>query len=173
MPSLKFDPRSELRARRYKPRLTADGGVLSNWEPTYEPSTVKADADRLAAFEVGVPHGLRAGGGSAPDTRAEAPTITAALKEKYGESPTARLLVVSELHRDEEYGGPFWVDVPTKARVHELRGVIAEHCGVLPGLQRLSFAGKKFEDPERNLEHYGVKYWNAKFPDWPIVIRRF
>ena len=23
------------------------------------------------------------------------------------------------------------------------------------GLQRLSFAGKKFEDPERNLEHYG------------------
>jgi hypothetical protein len=26
---------------------------------------------------------------------------------------------------------------------------------LIVGLQRLSFAGKKFEDAERNLEHYG------------------
>ena len=29
------------------------------------------------------------------------------------------------------------------------------------------------DDSERNLEHYGIKYWNKKFPDWPIVMRRF
>ena len=157
---------------RYKPQLTADGGVLSNWKPQYEPSTVKADADRLAAFEAGVPHGSGDEGAAAATTAGSSPA--AALAEKYGaDCATARLLVVSELHRDEEYGGPFWIEVPTKTRVHELRGVIAEACGVLPGLQRLSYAGKKFEDPERNLEHYGVKYWNAKFPDWPVVIRRF
>jgi len=32
----------------------------------------------------------------------------AALAVKYADSPTVRLLVVSELHKDEEYGGPFW-----------------------------------------------------------------
>ena len=26
------------------------------------------------------------------------------------------------------------------------------------------------EDAERKLEHYGVKYWNKKFPDWPLYI---
>lgn len=149
--------------------------MLSNWEPVYEPSTVKADADRLAAYEAGVPHGLHEGGQTQASSAAAATSgLSASLKEKYGaDCPTCRLLVVSELHLDEEYGGPFWIELPTKTRVHELRGVIAEHCGVLPGLQRLSYAGKKFEDPERTLEHYGVKYWNAKFPDWPVVIRRF
>ena len=158
---------------RYKPQLTADGGILSNWEPMYEPSTIKADADRLVAFESGVPHGS---GETAAVTSSSSSSssVVAVIREKYADQcPTARLLVVSELHRDEEYGGPFWIEVPTKIRVHELRCVIAEHCGVLPGLQRLSYAGKKFEDPERNLEHYGVKYWNKKFPDWPVVIRRF
>ena len=32
-----------------------DCGVFSDWQPMYEPSTVKADADRLAAFRKGVP----------------------------------------------------------------------------------------------------------------------
>jgi len=156
---------------RYQPQRSADGGILSNWQPMYEPSTVKADADRLAAFEADVPHG--AGGEGAAASPAPV-TSAAALAAKFGaQCPHASLLVVSELHRDEEYGGPFWIKVPTKTRVHELRGVIAERCGVLPGLLRLSYAGKKFEDPERNLEHYGVKYWNAKFPDWPVIIRRF
>ena len=144
----------------------------------YEPSTIKADADRLVAFEAGVPHGsgeTTAAANAAVTSTSSSTSVVAVIREKYAhqQCPTARLLVVSELHRDEEYGGPFWIEVPTKIRVHELRCVIAEHCGVLPGLQRLSYAGKKFEDPERNLEHYGVKYWNAKFPDWPVVIRRF
>jgi hypothetical protein len=84
-----------------------------------------------------------------------------------------KILVKSELHRDEEYGGPFWLTIPSKVRVHELRMMIAEHCGVMPGLQRLKFAAKDFDDPERNLEHMGVKYWHGKFPDWPIVMKRF
>ena len=35
---------------RYKPQHGIDGGFLSEWEPLYEASTVKADADKLKAF---------------------------------------------------------------------------------------------------------------------------
>lgn len=71
----------------------------------------------------------------------------------------------------------------------------------MPGLQRLSYAGKNFEDSARSLEQcvpscascdtmpmcsmrvawrsrggaarrYGVAYWHKKFPHWPLVIRR-
>ena len=34
---------------RYKVKHTGDGGVFSDWQPMYEPSTIKADADRLVA----------------------------------------------------------------------------------------------------------------------------
>ena len=43
---------------------------------------------------------------------------------------------------------------------------------MLPALQRLSYAGKHLDDAQRTLEHYGVDYWHAKFPHWPIKIRR-
>ena len=73
---------------------------------------------------------------------------------------------------------------------------------MLPGLQRLSYAGKNFEDSARTLDQcvpaspiaqreyraayrqlrsgaharpprrYGVAYWHKKFPHWPIIIRR-
>lgn len=43
--------------------------------------------------------------------------------------------------------------------------------GVLPALQRLSYAGKRLDDAQRTLEHYGVAYWAAKFPHWPLKIR--
>ena len=39
------------------------------------------------------------------------------------------MLVVSDLHRHEEYGGPFWIKVPSTARVREVRLVISEKCG--------------------------------------------
>jgi hypothetical protein len=86
----------------------------------------------------------------------------------------------------------------------------------MPGLQKLAFAGKNFDDSQRTLEQcvrraacggaaaqrrqrsatqsgsaacsaaaraadapprparrsYGVRYWHAKFPHWPITIRR-
>ncbi len=83
------------------------------------------------------------------------------------------LLVVSDLHRHEEYGGPFWIKVPSAARVREVRLVIAEKCGILPGLQRMRYAGKQMDDAERKLEHYGIKYWNKQFHDWPLYIRRY
>lgn len=35
---------------------------------------------------------------------------------------------------------------------------------------RLSYAGKKLVDASRTLEHYGVDYWHARFPNWPLVI---
>ena len=172
---IRADLRTRRRAARYKPRHTGDGGVFSDWQPLYEPSTVKEDADRLAAFEKGVPHGSAAAAG-VPAFRAVGDSFAGEaerLRENYEGAPTLRLLIASQLHRDEEYGGPFWIEVPSKTRLFELRRVIAHKCGVLPGLQRLTFAGKKMDDAERNLEHYGVKYWIKKFPDWPIVMRRF
>ena len=39
--------------------------------------------------------------------------------------------------------------------------------------KRLSYAGKHLDDSQRTLQQYGIKYWNSKFPDWPLVIRRF
>jgi hypothetical protein len=45
--------------------------------------------------------------------------------------------------------------------------------GILPALARLSYAGKHMEDAQRTLEHYGVAFWHARFPHWPIKIRRF
>lgn len=61
----------------------------------------------------------------------------------------------------------------------------------MPGLQKLAYAGKNFEDSGRTLEQcaprqlakgawltrraprsYGVRYWHAKFPHWPLTIRR-
>ena len=44
---------------RYKPQHGIDGGFLSEWEPLYEASTVKADADKLKAFQSGVPVGSK------------------------------------------------------------------------------------------------------------------
>jgi len=140
---------------KYKPRVTPDGAVMSDWRPPYNPTPEQAAVDRQKAYESGVPHGYVKPG------------------EKYKGQPTVKLLVRSELHRDEEYGGPFHVDVSTKMTVHDLRKVIHDRCGVLPGLQKLAYAGKNMEDPARTLEHYGVKYWHAKFPDWPITIRRY
>ena len=62
------------------------------------------------------------------------------LAEQYPNCPVLKLLVVSELHSDEEYGGPFWIEVPSKTRVWQLRRVLYEKCGVLPGLLRLATA---------------------------------
>jgi len=42
----------------------------------------------------------------------------------------------------------------------------------MPGLMRIAYRGQSFEDESRKLEHYGVRYWNKKFPDWPLVILR-
>ena len=55
-------------------------------------------------------------------------------------------------HHDEEYGGPFWVEVSPKMKVDDLRKAISQACGIMPGMQKLSFAGKNFEDSQRTLE---------------------
>lgn len=137
----------------------------TEWEPAYSPSPEQEAADRLAAYEAQVPHGYTPAG------------------NKYGQSPTIKLWVTSHLHQAHEYGatveggrhtgGPFTIDVPVDMRVHEVRCIIYEVGGILPGLQRLVYAGKRMEDPQRTLRHYGVAYWHARFPHWPLVVRRF
>jgi hypothetical protein len=52
-------------------------------------------------------------------------------------------------------------------------GLLQDKGGIIPALQRLSFAGKNLEDSQRTLEQYGVAYWHAKFPNWPLKIRRY
>ncbi|KIZ05123.1 hypothetical protein MNEG_2834 [Monoraphidium neglectum] len=97
--------------------------------------------------------------------------------------PTITLTVVSELHDPSEYGstrgpdgrhsgGPFQIAVSPKMRVEELRRIIRDAGGVLPALQRLSYAGKHLDDAQRTLEQYGIAYWHAKFPHWPLRIRK-
>ncbi|KAF8060592.1 ubiquitin [Scenedesmus sp. PABB004] len=70
-------------------------------------------------------------------------------------------------------GGPFTVRVSPGIRVEELRAVIRDAGGILPALQRLAYAGKHLDDAQRTLQQYGVAYWHAKFPHWPLTVRRF
>eukprot|EP00879_Flechtneria_rotunda_P026285 GHRR01028018.1.p1 GENE.GHRR01028018.1~~GHRR01028018.1.p1 ORF type:complete len:142 (+),score=15.29 GHRR01028018.1:308-733(+) len=87
-------------------------------------------------------------------------------------------------HDDNEYGadigpdgnhtgGPFTIRVSPLMRVEELRNVIRDTGGILPALQKLSYAGKHLNDAQRTLEQYGVAYWHNKFPHWPIKVRRY
>ena len=120
----------------------------------YEPTPEQEEADRKKAFEAGIPHGEYV------------------YRERYGDCPIINLLFVSELHTDSEYGGPFLIRVPSKIRVSDLRDHIRDRCGIMPGLMKLSYRGANLEDESRKLEHYGVRYWSQKFPDWPLRIRR-
>ncbi|GIL62388.1 hypothetical protein Vafri_16609 [Volvox africanus] len=152
---------------KYAPVVQADGGQLSEWQPMYAPSREQAEEDRAKAYTEGVPHGY-----AAPGSR---------LKE----DASLELWVVSELHEDSEYGeikdpgtghhsgGPFRIRVSPKMRVEELRLVIRDKGGIVPALQKLSYAGKHLDDSQRTLEHYGIVYWHKRFPHWPIKIRKF
>jgi len=53
-----------------------------------------------------------------------------------------------------------------------LRDYIRDRSGIMPGLMKLAYRGQSLDDESRKLEHYGVRYWNKKFPDWPLVIKR-
>ena len=91
---------------RYKPQHGIDGGFLSEWEPLYEASTVKADADKLKAFQTGVPVGSKY---EPTGTKSWAPVFENAErkllnKHKDKGSEELDMLVVSDLHRHEEYG---------------------------------------------------------------------
>ncbi|KAG2436012.1 hypothetical protein HYH02_011724 [Chlamydomonas schloesseri] len=155
---------------KYVPVLQPDGGQLSEWEPMYAPSKEQAEADRAAAYAAGVPHGYVAPG-TAPRAAEEDEVL--------------ELWVVSELHDDSEYGGcvdaatgrhsggPFKVTVGAGTRVEQLRLVLRDQGGLLPALQRLSYAGKHLDDSQRTLQHYGIAYWHKRFPHWPIKIRKY
>eukprot|EP00877_Chromochloris_zofingiensis_P002825 jgi/Chrzof1/12543/UNPLg00494.t1 len=150
----------------YTPVLQPDGGQLSEWMPMYAPTKEQAVADRAAAYEAKIPHGYVAPG------------------DKYKDMPKIELLVVSELHDDSEYGaemkadgqhygGPFTIHVSPKMRVEELRTVIRDKGGIIPALQKFSYAGKHLNDSQRTLEQYGIAYWHNKFPHWPLRIRKY
>ncbi|GAB4820460.1 hypothetical protein N2152v2_007506 [Parachlorella kessleri] len=150
---------------KYVPVVQADGGQLSEWKPMYHPTAEQAEIDRKKAYETGVPHGYVPPG------------------DKYKDLPTITLTVTSDLHGDHEYGehvndqgdhhgGPFQISVSPKMRIEDLRKVISDKSGIIPGLQRLSYAGKHLDDPQRTLEHYGVAYWHKSFPHWALKIRR-
>lgn len=105
-------------------------------------------------------------------------------------------------HADEEYGGPFKVEVSPEATVADLSlliqvclsirrhketavvlasyvfvpltsspflsgsGKSQDKSGIPPGIQRLAYAGKNLDDPDRKLKKFGIIYWHSKFPDW-------
>ncbi|CAG9460071.1 unnamed protein product [Pedinophyceae sp. YPF-701] len=149
---------------KYVPNMQSDGGHVSEWKPMYQATPEQEEKDRQAAFASGIPHGY------------------VAAHDKH-DGPKICLLLRSDLHSDDEYGesvdeagnhsgGPFWIEVSPKMRIEELRLVIRDKGGIPPALLRLSYAGKRMADSQRTLEHYGVKYWNAKFPHWPLVVLR-
>ena len=138
-------------------------GVVSEWTMgktrEYDPTREEYLRDVDEAKAAGVPLGAFI------ETR-RASVVKTMAQER------VTLTVRSLMHADAEYGGPFEVTIAAGARVHELKKLIADKCGVLPGLQCLSYAGKRMEDPNRTLLHMGVRYWNARFPRWPVTILR-
>merc|ERR1711933_568131 len=149
---------------KYVPVVQPDGGQLSDWKPLYQPSKEVEEEDRRKAYETGVPHGYVPRG------------------FKYQGMPTITVNIKSELHTNDEYGthvdengkhsgGPFSIEVSPKMTIEDLRLEIKAKGGIIPGMQKLAYAGKKLDDPKRTLEHYGIAYWHAKFPSWPITVR--
>eukprot|EP00959_Pyramimonas_sp_CCMP1952_P230233 4813492-Pyramimonas_sp.AAC.3 len=178
----------------------------------YNPTPEQAEKDRQRAYETGIPHGYVPPG----DKYAGHATIRLKVKSELVQLPalsqsclsgsrnpcTGLVSIVftcatqNVQHTDEEYGGPFWIDVSPKMKVEDLRKVIKntnayvslhkfdlhpdliipllllcysivdmfqpsipctslwtqDKCGILPGLQRLAYAGKNFEDSNRTLE---------------------
>lgn len=151
----------------YKQRVMDDKlGFLSEWTTPYKPSDEELTAHKEDAYKRGVPHGLRSDGNDHDD----------------GDMVT--LLVRSELHHNSEYGtkvdangkhhgGPGLVTLSLKMRIAEVFQVLKRELGLLPANQCLAFGARNLEDNQRTLEHYGVRYWHAKFPDWPLTVRRF
>ena len=142
---------------KYAPNVRAGGGTSSEWRPMYDPTREEYLKDKAEAVATGVPIGTVIESRVAATRRA--PT-------------TLRVLVRSTLHVDAEYGGPFWIDLRDDMRVDEVKKAIADRCGIMPGLMKLAYAGKKFDDNCRTLSQMGVRFWSKKFPDWPVTICR-
>jgi len=141
----------------YAPATRAHGGASTEWTPLYDPTREEFLRDKEEAVKSGIPIGAM---------------IEAKERERIRPPTPLRLLVTSMLHVDAEYGGPFWIDVYDTMRVAEVKKTIADKCGVMPGLMRLTYAGKKLDDNARTLAQMGVRYWNAKFPDWSLTMVR-
>jgi len=130
---------------KYVPVVQPDGGQLSEWKPLYQPSKEQEEEDRKTAYETGVPHGYVPRG------------------FKYQGMPTITVNIKSELHTNDEYGthvdengkhsgGPFSIEVSPKMTIEDLRLEIKAKGGIIPGMQKLAYAGKKLDDPKRTLE---------------------
>jgi hypothetical protein len=144
---------------KYAPNVRGDptnGGVSTEWTPGYEPTREEYLRDKAEAEAAGVPLG----------------SMLAQKHAKNVETQRMTLTVRSLLHTDAEYGGPFEIEVTPYTRVAEVKKIIANKCGVLPGLQKLTYAGRDLDDPNRTLGQMGCRYWHAKFPRWPLTIVR-
>lgn len=142
---------------KYRPVMQQDGGQLSEWNRMYEPSPDQAERDRKAAFMAGTPHGVQKI--QMQESNATKITLTCVVENDIGSNT------------DSKIDRCFEVTVSPAIRAIDLQRLISDRAGVAPGLQRLSYAGKDFNDAQRTLQHYGVAYWHSKFPHWPIKIR--
>lgn len=152
----------------YTPKMQTDGGQWSETRKMYNPSADEAEADRLRAYQTGIPHGFT-------------PQPQATGTDSGSASVLLKLTVSSTYFRSHEYGpeeredgthygGPFAITVPASIRVDALKQIVQDEGGVPIALQKLSYAGKKLMDPNRTLEQYGVAYWNARFPQWELKL---
>lgn len=161
----------------YRQRVMDDKlGYLTQWQEPYKPTADELKAAKEEAYRKGVPQE------SAYHKNLDVAAEGAA--DDADDADTVNLLVRSELHFPGEYGtqvdekgkhsgGPARVRLPLNLKIAEVHQVLHKKMGLLPAHQCLAFAGKNFEDNQRTLEHYGVRYWHRKFPDWPLTVRRF
>jgi hypothetical protein len=141
----------------------------------YAPTKEQAEADRDAAFAAGVPFGS-----PSPAAANAAANADAATPASPPRRALLRLRVVSELRdvfetsedRPAAAKELATLELPPDARVEAVRLAVRDATGVPPALCRLRYAGQALDDAQRTLGHYGVAYWHAKFPHWPLVIAR-
>ena len=158
---------------KYVPVVQPDGGQLSDWKPLYQPSKEVEEEDRRKAYESGVPHGYVPRGFKYEGMPTITLKITSELHtdDEYG----------TNIDRNGKHsGGSFAVEVSPKMTIEDLRLVIKvsvvvslrvfflfyikykiclqiksnyqEKGGIIPGMQKLAYAGKKLDDPKRTLE---------------------
>jgi hypothetical protein len=139
----------------------------------YAPTKEQADADRDAAFAAGVPFG------SAPRAAADGASSASAPSTAQARRRPLRLRITSELHSGAAddcpafaQPGGLWLDLDADGTVESVRLAVRDAAGVPPALCRLSFAGRRLDDARRTLGQFGVAFWHAKFPHWPLVIVR-
>eukprot|EP00899_Mesostigma_viride_P015035 jgi/Mesvir1/23532/Mv18233-RA.1 len=110
---------------------------------------------------------------------AERPDIAELFKPRQGpidwpnrfkDDPKMSIPVESRIHKEGEFNPRTRVELSPRMTTHDVRCAIRDATGIMPGVMKLSYAGKMMDNSNATLLQYGVPFWHEQFPDWPITL---